>query len=203
MHQTSERIKSLMEIRGVKNAELARIIGASRSTVTKWFTENTEPKASFVQKIADSFDVPIDYFYSKTPEMWVLDKREPVYNVAAGEGAYNGTLADKIADDIINNMREPGEYSYVEVHGDSMLPEIKDGDILTVHHQYETFPNDYTVVKVDGEHATVKFVERVENGVWLRALNKEVYPDKFFSVKEIMTLPVTIIGKVVKIERQL
>ena len=76
-----------------------------------------------------------------------------------------------------------------------------DGDKVKVKHQTETSPFDYTVVKVDGDHCTVKHVEIVDNGVWLRADNKAVYKDKFYTTQEVITLPISIIGKVVEMRR--
>ena len=84
-----------------------------------------------------------------------------------------------------------------------MLPVIRDGDIAKVQMQTEVSPHDYAVVKVDGEHATIKHIQITDKGVWLKAENKDVYEDRFFSVQEVMTLPVTIIGKVIEIRRLL
>lgn len=198
MHTISQRIHDLMETRGINNATLAKAIGVDRSTLTRWFSTDAEPKASILQSVAEYFAVPISYLYEIEYEEEHPKMFEPVYKVAAGAGCYNESNADKEKED-----EDMNGCSYVEVHGESMYPDIHDGDILTVHHQYETLPTDYTVVKVDSEHATVKFVEKTDTGVWLRAINKDVYEDRFYSVQEIMTLPVTIIGKVIKIERNL
>lgn len=202
MHRISQRIFDLMEARGINNATLAKAIGVDRSTLTRWFSTNAEPKASALQSIAEYFGVPISYLYEVEYEGEFNKLLKPVYNVSAGEGAYNGEYTDKVIDETEKDDEEM-DYSLVEVHGDSMYPDIHDGDILTVCHQYETLPTDFTVVKIDGEHATVKYVEKTDTGIWLRAINKEVYEDRFYSVQDILTLPVTIIGKVVKVERNL
>ena len=99
-------------------------------------------------------------------------------------------------------MTEDG-FSWCSVCGDSMLPELHDGDRIKVQHQTETTPHDLTVVQINGEDCTVKYVRITENGVWLTASNKDVFEDKFFSIQEIMALPVTILGKVVELRRAL
>ena len=194
-----EQFKKLLDREGLKTSDVCKETGIDPSTFSHWKKGDYTPKRETLQKIAEYFSVPIAYFYEvEHKETFENVISKAIFKVAAGAGCYNESKADKEKEDDDMN-----DCSYVEVHGDSMYPDIHDGDILTVHHQYETMPTDYTVVKVDSEHATVKFVEKTNNGVWLRAINKEVYEDRFFSVQEIMTLPVTIIGKVIKIERNL
>ena len=82
-----------------------------------------------------------------------------------------------------------------------MYPVLHDGDCIKVHVQTETEKSDLTVIKVDGETATVKYVEVTDNGVWLRAENKDVFEDKFYTAREIMALPVTIVGRVTELKR--
>lgn len=82
-----------------------------------------------------------------------------------------------------------------------MSPLLQDGDYVKIHLQTQTSPHDLTAIKIDGESVTIKHVQVAENGVWLRAENKEVFEDKFYSVQEVLSLPVTIIGKVVLSQR--
>ena len=126
-----------------------------------------------------------------------VQNAKPLYRVAAGQGAYNPERAVDAIDDA-----EEG-FVYATVVGDSMLPILQDKDIVKIQPMSETTPHDLTLVKVDGEHATIKYVEIVENGLWLRAENKEVFEDKFYSVQEIINLPITIQGKVVEFRRKI
>lgn len=211
-----EKLQTLCKQRGLTINKLEQELGMPQSSLQKF--GQSVPKADRLYKVAKYFGVPMEYFFEDgtvpIKDQADLDayfdqindmrakhgkppiKEKPLYRVAAGSGCYNSQYADEMveADD---------GYEYATVCGDSMLPELRDGDTVKILRQAETTPHDYTLVKVDGEHATIKFVEIVENGVWLRALNKEVFEDKFFSIQEVMTLPVTIIGKVVSFERKL
>lgn len=187
MHYTSANVKKLIDSLGLSLSEFARQTGVNKATLSRWFSEDKVPRLDMLEKIATRYNIPLDYFTD-----------EPVYDVAAGSGRINSDYPSEY----LSEKLEDG-YSYVRIHGDSMLPNIKDGDIVKVHHQTETKESDFTVVKVDGESATVKHVEIVSDGVWLRADNKEVFPDKFFTIQEVMTLPVTIIGKAVEVRREL
>lgn len=183
-----EIIKDLCNSRGLSINKLEQELGFSQGSIGKM--GDSIPKADRLRKIADYFGLPMEYFFEPSSV-------KMLYRASAGQGAYNGTYADETIQEV-----DDLECEYATVVGDSMLPELRDGDVVKIQPQTETSPHDFTLVKVDGEHATIKFVEIVENGVWLRALNKEVFEDKFFSVQEVMTLPVTIIGKVVELQRR-
>ena len=86
-----------------------------------------------------------------------------------------------------------------------LYPLIMDGDIVTIHltDSPTMSKNTVYVVKVDGESTTMKHVEFTNKGMWLIAENKAVYEDKFYSIMDVMNLPVRIIGTVVAIKRKL
>ena len=227
-----EIFEKLLEENHLSLVEFSRLSGIPKSTLYDWRSGKFRLKDDKRRIIAEFFNVSLDYLDGLTPyrndedlnadiermEERIKSKGElsedvsalleqnkalrkaltakPLHRAAAGQGAYNDVYSDKTI------SAEDG-YEYAEVVGESMMPELRDGDIVKIQPQTETTPHDYTLVKVDGEHATIKFVEIVENGVWLRALNKEVFEDKFFSIQEVMTLPITILGKVVSFERKL
>lgn len=196
-----EKIERLMKEKGVKPSDVAKAVDISSSVFTDWKKGRYTPKADKLYALAKYFDVPMEYFFDdiyQTAEEYqrYLDKHDkPLYRASAGQGAYNDTYtADSIS------MGEEG-YEYAEIVGDSMLPELRDGDVIKIEPTSQTEPKDFTLIKIDGEDCTVKFVEVVENGIWVRALNKEVFADRFYTIQDVLTLPITIIGKVVAFRR--
>ena len=203
-----EKVEKLMEEKGVKVADVAKATGISSSVFTDWKKGRYTPKADKLYALAQYFDVPMEYFFDDSDQLnyyyekiqeristYLKGIEKPVYRASAGQGAYN----DIYTSDSIS-MGEEG-YEYAEVVGDSMLPELRDGDVIKIEPTSQTSPKDYTLIKIDGEDCTVKFVEVVENGIWVRALNKEVFEDRFYSIQDVLTLPITIIGKVVAFRR--
>lgn len=205
-----EKVEHLMNEKGVKAADVAKAVGISSSVFTDWKKGRYTPKADKLYALAQYFDVPMEYFFdddflSRTVERYKRyleandhkDIERPVYRASAGEGAYNDTYtADSIT------MGEEG-YEYATVIGDSMLPELRNGDVIKIEPTSQTTPRDYTLIKINGDDVTCKFVEVVENGIWVRALNKEVFEDRFYSIQDVLTLPITIIGKAVAFRREL
>lgn len=195
-------IKSLCVSRDISVNKLEQELGFSQGAIGKM--RDSMPKADRLKKIADYFGVPMEYFFSTEDNIKKIQdeidgylKNRPLYRASAGQGAYNDTYtAESIS------MGEEG-YEYATVVGDSMLPELRDGDVIKIEPTSQTSPKDYTLIKINGDDCTVKFVEVVENGIWIRALNKEVFEDRFYSIQDTLTLPITIIGKVVAFRRTL
>ena len=198
-----EKLKKICSEHGTTVSALEKTLGFSNASLSKG-----TPRADRLYKIAEYFDLPmeyffsdeerLDYYYEKIQERLsnYLNKIEkPLYRASAGNGAYNDTYtADSIS------MGEEG-YEYATIVGDSMLPELRDGDVIKIEPTSQTSPKDFTLIKIDGEDCTVKFVEVVDNGIWVRALNKEVFADRFYTIQDVLTLPITIIGKVVAFRR--
>ncbi|MDE5592601.1 MAG: helix-turn-helix domain-containing protein [Clostridiales bacterium] len=55
------RLRELREEKGVSMIELARAIGVSDAAVCKWENGLTEPKLSYVVRLAEYFDCTVDY----------------------------------------------------------------------------------------------------------------------------------------------
>lgn len=84
-----------------------------------------------------------------------------------------------------------------------MEPRILNGDIVIVRRQDNVDNDDIAIVLVNGNEATAKRVKKQEDGITLIATNTSVYEPHFYSNKEIQSLPVKILGKVVELRRKL
>ena len=51
----------LRDLRGVKDADVVRATGITKSTFSDWKSGRSEPKRDKLQKIADYFEVSLDY----------------------------------------------------------------------------------------------------------------------------------------------
>jgi SOS-response transcriptional repressor LexA len=84
----------------------------------------------------------------------------------------------------------------LRVTGDSMEPEFKHGEIITVNPHLEAMPNDYIVIKDREEQATFKQLKKYGTRLVLHPLNPN-YHDQ-----EVKRGEFKIIGKVVKKEKR-
>lgn len=190
-----EKIKVLADITGAKNADIARAAGVSRSAVTKWMNGTSEPRAEVLPKICDYFHYPVEYLLrlEEISDDLFMEYKGKEIEVAAGPGRIN------------DEYEHTDEYTTVRICGDSMYPSLHDGDLVRVHLVTDDItPKDFAIVKINGDESTCKHVEFVNGGILLRGENADAFEDKFYSIQEVMSLPITIIGKAVAIiEREL
>lgn len=107
-------------------------------------------------------------------------------------------------EEISEDMASKGEYFALKVRGDSMLPTIKDGDIVIVRKQDDAESGKICVVMINGYDATLKQIKKETNGIWILPHNSSCdFKPTFYSNKEIINLPVRIIGVAVEIRRSL
>ena len=106
-------------------------------------------------------------------------------------------------EEITEHMAATGEYFALRIKGDSMCPNICDGDIVIVKKQDAVEDGDIAIVLVSGEEATVKKIKIGSNGITLIGFNLSVYEPHFYTSEEIEKFPVTIIGKVVELRRKI
>lgn len=218
-----EVLEKLMREYNIRPHHIAKATGISSSVFTDWKKGRYVPKVDKLEKIADFFGLPVQVFFSDISELPNFMKQQdkeklhesnqkvneieglapltPIYEVACGEGRVNYNYASEY--DTMDDMTNAEESSWCIVRGDSMAPTLREGDKVRIIATTAVTSKDYALVKINGNEATIKFVDIVENGLWLRAENPEVYPDRFFSVMEVMTLPVTIVGKAVEVRRSL
>lgn len=106
-------------------------------------------------------------------------------------------------EEITPKMASLGEYFALKIKGHSMEPQILDGDIVICKCQSDVESGNIAIVLVNGDEATCKQIKKSPEGVTLIGFNPLVYPPHFYSNKEIETLPVNVIGKVVELRRSL
>ena len=197
-----EQLKMLRLSHKLTQQEVANILGVDRTTYVKYETGKSEPTFETLVRLADYFDVSTDYLLgtSSAPSRPASSGVQiPVLgDVRAGlpiEAIENIIDYEEISAELARS----GEYFALRVVGDSMEPRIREGDVVIVRKQPDLESGEVGIVLVNGDSATVKKVVKHADGISLIAYNAAVYPPHFYTKKEITTLPVTIIGKVVEL----
>ena len=121
-------------------------------------------------------------------------------NVAAGIPI---TAIEDVIDyeEISEEMARSGEIFALKIKGDSMEPEIKNGDVVIVRSQEDANSGDIVIALVNGDDATCKRLVKYANGIRLMPVNP-MYEPMYYANDEIDTKPVRIIGKVVENRRK-
>ena len=170
---------------GVSPNAAAKEMKISSGAVTEW-KKGRVPQMATIKKIADYFNVTVDYLLGKenTPDVKsnaiILDPNKtrmiPVYeSVSAGFGAVAQNLILEYMPIYIHSDLEASETICIKVTGDSMSPDIDNGDIIQVHKTVAVNSGDIAVVLVDGEEALVKKIVYNDNCLELHSINP-AYP---------------------------
>ena len=192
------RIKELRQANSIKQAELARAINVSQATMSEYETGKYEPDIETLKKIADYFDVTVDYIVGGDRVSRKHGVKIPVYRAVAA-----GIPIEAIEDIVDYEEIEPelaatGEFFGLRIKGSSMEPRICEGDVVIVRKQDDADTGDTAIVLVNGYEATCKRIKKDGHGIALIPANPS-YEVKYYSAEEISSLPVRIIGKVVEL----
>ena len=198
----SEKLKLLRKQHKITQEQLALQLGLERSSVAKYESKNVIPSIETIANIAKIFNVSTDYLIGREePTEKSKGVRIPVLgHVAAGIPI---EAIEDILDyeEITEDEARMGEYFALKIKGHSMEPTISNGDVVIVIRQSTIENGEIAIVLVDGEEATCKKIKKTPEGVMLIPLNQN-YDTMFYSNKDIETLPVRILGKVVECRKK-
>lgn len=99
----------LRDSKGVKDSDVVKATGITKSTFSDWKSGRSKPKNDKLQKIADYFGVTIDYLMTGTE-----DKKEPPVLTARDERDITKSL-DHIMSEILSGDDGPLYYNGQEI----------------------------------------------------------------------------------------
>lgn len=217
------RLEKAMAIRGKKAVDVSKGTGISESVISQYRKGLISPKREKIMQIADylnvdpvwlmGLDVPMEIVPKQKAKPFEKDengniiikdsrnthvtpRKIPVIGgVAAG-------IPIEMIEDIVGEEEIPGymqgEYFGLVIHGDSMEPRIKDGDVVIVRQQSNVDNGDTVIVTINGDDATCKKIQMYEDGLALISNNPD-YPPMIFNKDEVQRKPIRILGKVVEL----
>lgn len=199
----NKRLKELRKQRNMTQEALAALINVDRSSIGKYEGRSAVvPPADVLERIADVFNVSIDYLLGRqdrpdlpvsTGGVWI-----PVLGRVAAGIPIEAIEDVEDYEEISLDMAKTGEFFALKIQGDSMEPRIKTGDVVIVKQQPDCDNGDVAVVLVNGLDATVKRIKKSPEGIMLIPTNS-AYEPMFYSNEDVKKLPVRIIGKVVEL----
>lgn len=200
-----EIFQKLLDKAGLKVSDVVKATGIRQGVFSDWKAGRYTPKNDKIVKIAQFLGVTPEYLYGQVSHPFVSTEivdtpsiRIPIVgDVAAG---YPHFANEEILDyeEVDHRYIEQGKLYGLRIAGDSMEPEIKKGSIAIVRYQNDADNGDVIIVKVNGENATCKRLQKHDDGIALLSNNPK-YPVFFYTAKEINSLPVKIIGKVLEV----
>lgn len=203
------RIKTIRKVNGLTLLELGKAVGISESTAQRY--EDGKIKSvsiDMVRKFSQALNTPLQALMGwdkntniESPTQTGHGVRIPVLGRVVAGIPIEATQEILGYEEITPDLAKTGEFFALQVKGDSMLPKLEEGDIVIVKCQGDVETGDIAIVLVNGNEATIKQVKKVDGGIMLYGFNPDVYEPHFYSNKQIETLPVRILGKVIESRR--
>ena len=181
------RLKELRDEKKVSMAQIARDLNVPYTTYVNYEKEEREPNSEMLIKLANYFNVSIDYIIGRSSVRKDSDntssisgiipfpkmKKVPLLGtIACGEPI----LAQENIDSYINMPEDVGCSFALRCKGDSMInARIFDGDIVYIREQPDVENGEIAAVLIDNE-ATLKKVYKYPNRIELRPENPTMKP---------------------------
>lgn len=205
------RILELMEEQKIRANNLEMACGLAKSSIFSWKSGKCNPSMKALAKVADYFEVSVDYLLGNTDERQnaktpnvdlypVGDMQElPILGVVrAGVGGV--VEQEHIGTEFATKKAMHGypvqDLFYLHIKGSSMYPRIAEGDLALVHRQTSVDSGSLAVVLVNHEEAVVKKVYYGSDWIELLSINP-AYPPRKFVGEEVQK--VFVIGKVISV----
>lgn len=203
----AERLKEARKAKRYSQAEVSRLLGVTQQAVGKWETGRSTPDPQTIARLAEILDTTADALlglqnvgselrgavgqsaFSRYTQCLipVVGTVRAGYDALAFEEDYGSEYA---------SVKDPQNYFYLVVKGDSMEPRISDGDLALVHRQNTLENGDLGVMVYgsDGSGTIKKYIVR-GNAVVLHPFNPN-YEDLIIRGEDLDHL--YIAGKVVE-----
>lgn len=196
----AQRIRELRKSKQMTQRQLADLLYIDCSTVTKWETGKANPDFEKQQRLASLFNVSIDYLLGRedsasNPKGGI---RIPVLGSVVAGIPIEAVQEILDYEEITPETASRGEHFALKIKGDSMEPKFSAGDIVIIRKQPDVENGEIAIVLVNGDEATIKKIQKSPEGIALIPLNPQ-YEVMFYTNKEIETLPVSILGKVIEL----
>lgn len=202
MLELYKNIKRLREEKGLSQDALAKLTGyTDRSSITKIEKGQVDLQQSKIELFAKALG-------TSSRELVGWD------NVSNSTGVTIDVLGrvaagipleaiEEIVDteEITENLARTGKFFGLRIKGDSMEPDIHDGDTVIVRQQDGAENDEIVIALVNGNDGVCKRLKKYEDSIALVSINAK-YEPMYFSAKEVMLKPVRIIGKVVELRRK-
>ena len=195
-----------LQLNNKTQKEVADAINVSPQTFNTWCQGIALPRMGKVQALADYFRInKSDLIEDKEDKEYETKKSKGVTinvlgRVAAGvpiEAVENIIDTEEISEE----LAKTGEFFGLLINGDSMTPNICNGDVVIVRQQEDAESNEVVIATINGTDAVCKRLRKYKDGIELVS-NNPSYEPLYFSKEDIEDKPVRIIGKVIELRRK-
>lgn len=200
-----KNIKRLREEKGMSQDTLAKLTGyTDRSSITKIEKGQVDLQQSKIELFAKALGTTTRELVGWDDEVSTISKGVVINILGRVAAGIPIEAVEDIIDteEISEEMAKTGNFFGLRIQGDSMEPDIHNGDTVIVRQQDDAENDEIVIALINGNDGVCKRLKKYKNSIALVSLNAN-YEPMYFSKKEIATKPVKIIGKVIELRRKL
>ena len=205
---TAQRLSLALANANMIPQELSNASGVNKASISQYLNGSHSPSNLSSGKMARilkvnplwlmGFDVPMVETTSPHTTQGVTVK--VLGRVAAGIPIE--AIADIVdEEEISEELARTGEFFGLKIQGDSMEPDIHNGDTVIVRKQEDAESDEIVIALVNGNDGVCKRLKKYNDSIALISLNPN-YEPMYFNQEEISKKPVQIVGKVVELRRK-
>jgi repressor LexA len=171
-----ERLKRLRKKHALTQSALATRLGVTQQAVAKWESGRSVPDHSLLLPLSEIYGVSADYLLGAAATL-MEDSVLPCGDFALVPvvGTVKAGFGREAFEDISGShpaeVRDPEDYFYLIVQGDSMEPRIRAGDLALVRRQNTLQNGDLGVLVLRGGEGTLKRFFMENGAVRLESFN--------------------------------
>ena len=209
--EMAERIKERRNAMGFTQEELGEKLGLQKSAIAKYENGRVENmKRSVIADMAALLECSPAYLmgwddniHSSNTQIPIKEKGISVNVLGRVAAGIPIEAVENIIDteEITEELARTGKFFGLRIQGDSMEPDIHNGDTVIVRQQEDAETDEIVIALINGNDGVCKRLKKYENSIALVSFNAN-YEPMYFSKKEVETKPVKIIGKVVELRRK-
>lgn len=177
-----ERLRSLRNNRGITQSDLAEAIFTTTPNISSWENGRYLPGKDALQRIADYFNVSVDYLLGRTDiPLPTIDIDELGENPCPLIGQVVAGVPIEAQENmegyIYIKYKPANEYFALRVHGNSMINAgIPEGAVIVVHKQNYADNRQIVVALLNGEHTIKRFIRQSDDVILLQPENPTMSP---------------------------
>ena len=194
-----DRIKQLCDGRGISVRTAEVELGFANGYFLAIDKHGSCPSAKRLRMIADYFGVTQEYLLGESSPDGTTGVMIPLLGrVAAGLPI---TAVENIIgqEEIKKQLAATGEFFALRIRGNSMEPDIRDGDVVIVRQQDYADDGDVVIALINGDDGVCKSFHR-SNGTVVLASKNPAYAPMVFGPNG---PPLRILGRVIELRRSI
>ena len=167
-----KNLRAIRQERHMTQQQVANHLGITRQALSNYENGTREPEYDLLCRLAELLRCPVGRLLGFSGAYESAGARIPILGTV--KGGFNRLADQEFEGYEVADVASPDEYFFLRVTGDSMAPQIMDGDLVAVRSQPEVENGEIAVVRI-GDEATLKKVSFDGTTMVLQPLNP-AYP---------------------------